>query len=113
MRGRMVSGNEYIWIVMGMGAVTFLPRWAPLIFLSKRRLPQIFVDWLDLVPVSILSALLLPVLVTSGSPRKIDLMRPELWVAVPTLLFAFKTKSLGGTVAVGMLLYWLAGQIWG
>jgi branched-subunit amino acid transport protein len=28
-------------------------------------------------------------------------------VAVPTLLFAIKTKSLGGTVVTGMGLYWL------
>ena len=28
---------------------------------------------------------------------------------VPTLLFAVKTRSLAGTVVVGMLLFWLAG----
>jgi len=31
--------------------------------------------------------------------------------ALPTLLFAMKTKSLGGTVVVGMLLFWLLGKI--
>ena len=38
-------------------------------------------------------------------------MRPELWVALPTFIFAWWTRSLGGTVVVGMLLFWLAGKL--
>lgn len=106
----MDHGN-YIWIVLGMGAVTFLPRWIPLFFLSNRNLPEWFVEWLDLIPVSILSALLIPALVTSGDPRRVVLLRPELFVAIPTVLFALKTRSLGGTVIIGMLLFWLAEKI--
>jgi branched-subunit amino acid transport protein len=34
-----------------------------------------------------------------------------MWVAIPTFAFAFFTKSLGGTVVVGMLLFWLAGKL--
>jgi branched-subunit amino acid transport protein len=30
----------------------------------------------------------------------------ELLAALPTLLFALKTRSLAGTVVVGMLCYW-------
>ncbi|CAB1067310.1 hypothetical protein D1AOALGA4SA_12 [Olavius algarvensis Delta 1 endosymbiont] len=105
----MVSA-EYLAVISGMGLVTFLPRWAPLVYLTKRSLPSWLVEWLDLIPAAILSALLLPELVTSGAPRTLDLMRPELAVAVPTFVFAILTKSLGGTVVVGMLLFWLAGK---
>ena len=106
----MVSG-EYMAVVVGMGFVTFLPRWLPLVYLTNRNLPPWLVEWLDLIPAAILSALLLPELVTAGAPRTLDFLRPELGVAVPTLIFAIFTKSLGGTVVVGMLLYWLAGKI--
>ena len=106
----MVSG-EYLTVIFGMGLVTFLPRWLPLVYLTKRSLPTWLVEWLDLIPAAILSALLLPELVTGSAPRTLDLMRPELAVAVPTFLFAIFTKSLGGTVIVGMLLYWMAGKI--
>jgi branched-subunit amino acid transport protein len=94
-----------------MGLVTFLPRWMPLYFLSNRRLPPWLIKWLDLIPVSILSALLAPALVTPGTPRHLSLCQPELLVAVPTFLFALKTRSLGGTVVIGMLLYWLTGKL--
>ncbi|MGB6282004.1 MAG: hypothetical protein WBG91_17460 [Syntrophobacteria bacterium] len=32
-------------------------------------------------------------------------------MALPTFLFALKTKSLGGTVVVGMLLFWIVGKL--
>jgi branched-subunit amino acid transport protein len=101
--------DTYLYILLGMGIVTYVPRWLPLALLSNRRLPEWFEQWLDLIPAAILSALILPILITTGAPRRLDLLRPELFVAVPTLLFAVKTRSLAGTVVVGMLLFWLAG----
>ncbi len=100
--------TEYFLLVLGMGLVTYVPRWFPLFFLSQRKLPRWFVEWLDLVPVAILSALILPDLLVLGVPRQFELFQAKSLVAIPTLLFALKTKSLGGTLIVGMLLYWLA-----
>ena len=102
--------KEYLVVVIGMGLVTFVPRWLPLVYLTRRNLPSWLVEWLDLIPAAILSALLLPHLVAAGEPRSLDFLRPELLVAVPTFLFAIFTKSLGGTVITGMLLFWLAGK---
>ncbi|HPC73200.1 MAG TPA: AzlD domain-containing protein [Syntrophales bacterium] len=93
-----------------MGLVTYIPRWFPLAFLSRRRLPGWFTTWLDFIPVSILSALVAPALITSGEPRHMDILRPELFVAVPTFIIALKTRSLGLTVVAGMLLFWVAGM---
>ena len=106
-----MTESGYLIIVFGMGLVTYLPRWFPLFFLAKRKLPKWFVEWLDLIPAAILSALLLPELVTTGQPRQILLWQPELLVAAPTFIFALITKSLGGTVVVGMILFWLTGKI--
>jgi len=103
--------SELIWLFIAMGAVTFIPRWLPLFYLSQRRLPEWFTDWLDLIPVAVLSALVVPEIMTVGVPRHLSLINPRLLVALPTFIFALKTKSLGGTVFAGMLLYWLAGII--
>jgi len=105
-----VMDPAYIYLLLGMGVVTYIPRWLPLFFLSDRKLPDWFVEWLDLIPAAILSALLLPELVLKGSPRHLDIFTPELLVAIPTFVFASLTKSLGGTVIVGMALFWLTGQ---
>jgi len=101
--------SEYLFLFAGMGAVTYLPRALPLLYLAHKKMPGWLIDWLGLIPVAVLSALLAPSLFSSTSDRHLDFGRPELIVALPTLLFALKTRSLGGTVLLGMLLYWLAG----
>ena len=106
-----MSSEEYLLLLVGMGLATYLPRWAPLLFLSERRLPAWLTEWLDLIPAAILSALVFPVLVVVGEPRQFDLFRPEVAAAVPTLLFAYRTRSLAGTVVVGMGLFWLLERI--
>jgi branched-subunit amino acid transport protein len=106
-----LSTLEYLLLFAGMGMVTYIPRWFPLFFLTQRQLPEWFVEWLDLIPVAILSALILPELLTAGTPRHLVLFDAKILVAMPTFLFAQKTRSLGGTVVVGMLLYWLA-RLW-
>jgi branched-subunit amino acid transport protein len=106
----MVS-KEYLAVIIGMGLVTFIPRWLPLIYLTKRRMPPWLVEWLDFIPAAILSAILLPALITDSATKSIDLGRPEFIVAIPTLLFATVTKSLGGTVIVGMILFGLAQKL--
>jgi branched-subunit amino acid transport protein len=102
---------DYVMIIVGMGLVTYIPRWFPLFMLTRRQLPRWFIEWLDFIPAAILSALVLPYLVTAGEPRHLDFFRPELIVAIPTLAFALKTRSLAGTVLVGMFLFWLAGFV--
>lgn len=102
---------DYLLLLLGMSLVTYLPRWLPLHYLSRRSLPEWFILWLELIPAAILSALLLPTLILDGDPRHLNLLRPELWVALPTFAFAWWTQSLGGTVVVGMLLFWVAGKV--
>lgn len=100
--------GEIIPIIIGMGVVTYIPRWLPLFFLTRRSLPSWLIEWLDFIPAAVLSALILPALVTADEPRHLVWTKPDLWVAIPTLFFALKTKSLAGTVVIGMALYWLA-----
>lgn len=101
----------YIGLVLAMGAVTYLPRMLPLMLLSKRRLPSWFAEWLELIPAAILSSLVAPTLFVHPDPRLFDPGKPELLAAVPTLLFALKTRSLAGSVIIGMLCYRLAKMI--
>ncbi len=104
-----MSGWQYLLIVAGMGAVTYLPRWLPLAFLARKKLPRWLVDWLEMVPAAILGALIAPILVIDQSGGAVDFTRLEFWVAIPTLAFAWFTRSLAGTVLVGMVLYWGLG----
>jgi len=66
------------------------------------------VEWLDLITVAILSALIVPGLFTTGPPRHPVVLDAKVAEALPTFAFAIKTRTLGGTVVAGMALYWLA-----
>ncbi len=102
--------TDYLLLVLGMGIVTYLPRWIPLIFLSRRTLPEELRQWLDFIPAAVLSALILPALVTAGEPRHLIFFQPALLVSIPTLIFAWKSRSLAGTVVIGMALFWIVGK---
>ena len=106
-----MSVPEYLLLLLGMGLVTYIPRLVPLVVLAGRRLPEWLVEWLDLIPVAILAALLFPLLVISEDSGSINLFSPELLVAVPTAIIALKAKSLSVTVIAGMLIFWAVGFI--
>jgi len=101
-----MSSGKYLLLVLVMGAVTYLPRMLPLVFLSRQRLPPWLSEWLELIPAAILSAMIAPSLFAHSNPRVLALGKPELLAAIPTLLFSLKTRSLAATVLVGMACYW-------
>jgi branched-subunit amino acid transport protein len=98
---------DYLLLFGGMGLATYLPRALPLLYLAHREMPRWLIDWLGLIPVAILSSLLAPALFADPAARSLVIGKLELLVAVPTVIFSLKTRSLGGTVLVGMLFYWL------
>ena len=106
-----MSSRDFLLLMISMGAVTYLPRMIPLVMLSRRALPQWFAEWLELIPVAILSALIAPTLFAHSDPRIFTLGKIELLAALPTLLCAVKTRSLAGTVVVGMFCYWGLGLV--
>ena len=89
--------------ILGMSLVTFLPRLLPAWLLSSRQLPPLVIAWLRYVPAAVLSALLVPgILMPEG---RLDLSATNLYLLAffPTLLVAWKTRSLFSAVMVGML----------
>jgi len=103
--------REIVMIIIGMAVVTYLPRWIPLLFLTRHHLSPWLVEWLNFVPAAILSALVFPSILTGGDVRHLTYDKPDLWAAIPTLIFALKTKSLAGTVLVGMACFWFASRL--
>lgn len=103
--------TEYLLLVIGMGLVTYIPRYLPLFLLAQRDLPRWLIEWLDMIPAAILSALVFSELFLSGSPRHLELISAKSLAAIPTLLIAIKTRSLGWTVISGMAIFWIAEKI--
>ena len=88
--------------ILGMCLVTYLPRLLPVWLLSSRQLPKVVITWLRYVPAAVLSAMLLPSLLLQGTRLHLWADNLYLLAAIPTLLVAWKTRSMFATVLVGM-----------
>jgi branched-subunit amino acid transport protein len=89
------------WLALaGMVAVTFGSRYAGLAL--RTELPAFWVRFLHFVPIAVFAALVTPSL--DG-----DLGEGEIRVvgALATVVVAWRTKSLGLSIAAGMIVFWL------
>lgn len=97
-----------VLLLLGMAAVTFLPRFLPLALLSRFSLSPRLKESLGYMPVAILSAILFPALFSTADSSFI--LQPRLILAallVAVLMYYFKNLWLA--VITGMLVYWLLG----
>ena len=108
--------TDQLLLILGMAAVTYIPRLLPLWLLSSKSLHPAFMRWLEMVPPAVLAALLAPSLFlqkNAGGAEKLFFSTDNLFLlaALPTFLVAYTTKSFFGTVAAGMaavaLLRWM------
>ena len=95
--------------IVGMAAVTYLPRLLPLLLLTRGQAASSGLSpwveaWLRYVPAAVLAAMLLPGLFVAGGRLSLRLDNLYLWAAIPTLLIAWKTRSLVGAVLAGMVI---------
>jgi len=96
--------NEIVLLTMvGMMAVTYLPRLLPAWFLRGKTLHPFIEAWLKYVPVAVLAALLLPSLLITEGQINLNWNNLYLWAALPAGLTAWKTRSMFATVLVGMV----------
>lgn len=89
--------------ILGMAAVTYVPRVLPLLTLARRNLPEAVARWLSFIPAAVLAAMLLPALTLTDQGLDLSEKNVFLWAALPCFLTGWKTKSAAATVAVGMV----------
>lgn len=97
-------------LILGMGIVTFLPRFLPMAFLTRWVLPEKVKKGLDYIPISILSAIVFPILFFNEE-GEIGVHSHYLFSGIPVFIFAWKVKSIWASVILGMLIYWGLGFI--
>lgn len=93
--------NALILVIMGMAIVTYIPRMVPMVYLSDREIPSWLNEWLGYIPVTVLAALLFPILFKNEDKIRLT-DNPYLLAAIPTFIIGFYTKNIFVTVLVGM-----------
>ena len=101
-----------IWIlIVGMAIVTYVPRMIPLLIFSKINLPPWLESWLKYIPVGIFSALVFPDIFIRNQMFSMTINNIELISSILVFAVAFKTRSLGLSVIVGIISYWVLGEV--
>jgi branched-subunit amino acid transport protein len=95
-------------LILGMAAVTFLPRFVPLALFTRWSLPERIKRALHFMPTAIMAAIVFPILFSSPE-GKIAFEPRLILAALPVFPFAYRFKNLWGSVALGMVLYWALG----
>lgn len=97
-------------LILGMALVTFLPRFLPMALLRRLAVPEDVRKGLDYFPISILSALVFPIFFFNGEGGT-EIQPQYLLSSIPVFLFAWKVRSLWGSVLLGMVIFWGLGFI--
>ncbi|MDP4085066.1 MAG: AzlD domain-containing protein [Bacillota bacterium] len=86
--------HEIIWMIVGMGFVTYAPRMLPFVLFKEKELPSFLQGILKNVPYAILGALIFP---------GILLIQKDIWFGLLGAAVAFVMAFLGANVIIVVL----------
>ncbi|MGG0719176.1 AzlD domain-containing protein [Robertmurraya massiliosenegalensis] len=86
--------SEIVWMIIGMGVVTFIPRMLPFVLFRGKELPEFLQSVLRNVPYATLGALIFP---------GILFIQEDIWYGVLGAAVAFGIAFLGANVIVVVL----------
>lgn len=96
---------QLLEVVLVMTIVTYGPRVLPFLLFKGKNVQGFARDFIELVPIALLAALVIPELVTPrGSIEMIH--NPFLWAGVSTFLFARFVPNLFMGIIFGMSVFW-------
>ncbi|KHD46255.1 AzlD domain-containing protein [Streptococcus hongkongensis] len=95
--------HNVIFLVLVLGfLVSWFPRVLPFILTRYKSLPNLFLLFLEYLPLAILFALTLASITQTRTGQLPKINLPFLFAALPTFLVAYRFKNLFVTVLVGV-----------
>ena len=99
--------------ILFMGLVTFATRLGPILFFSRREMPELLQRALRYVPTAVLTAIILPEMLYPGGELALSLMNMRLVAGIAAAFVAWRSHNFFWTSAVGMAVLWLGNWVVG
>ncbi len=96
---------EILQIILVMAAVTYGARVLPFLLLRNKQIGGVLKSFIQLVPVALLAALVIPEFVLYQE-NDFTFLNPYLLAGISTFIFARKVPNLLMSVLFGMVVYW-------
>ena len=103
-----MDGALKLWIVIVVvGALNYLSRLSFIAFFANRSVPPLLARALRFVPVAMLTALVIPMILSSSAAGALSGVNPRIPAAIVAFVVGFFTRSTLKTLVAGMLSLWL------
>jgi branched-subunit amino acid transport protein len=99
---------NYVWLIIGMAAVTFTIRAAVFVLGERLPFPPIVRTALSFVPVTVLTAIIVPMAVSPhGHDAELTWRNPQLVGALAAIAVSAWTRRPLLTIAVGLVVFFV------
>ncbi|WP_299876134.1 AzlD domain-containing protein [uncultured Cocleimonas sp.] len=99
--------NEWL-LIIGMMALTFIPRYLPIALAGKFRIPPLLGRALEFVPIAVLTAIIAQTSLVHDGELDIAFSNPYLYALIAAVITAWITKHTFKTILVGLIVYAIA-----
>jgi branched-subunit amino acid transport protein len=101
-----------IWVVMAViGALTFLTRLSFIALAGRWEAPPLFRSALRFVPITVLTAIILPELVMHTGTLDLSPTNPRLLAGLIAIFVAWRTRNTVLTIVIGLMAFWVLQAI--
>jgi branched-subunit amino acid transport protein len=94
-------------MILGMALVTFGVRYPVLAILGKLNLPEAVMRALRYVPVAVLTAIVVPTMISPNGTPELSFTNAYLVAGVVSAIIAWSTRKLLPTIVLGMIFFLL------
>ena len=103
-----MEGALKLWIVIvAVGALNYLSRLSFIAFFASREMPPLLARALRFVPAAMLTALVLPMVLTPSAAGTLAGVNPRIPAAIVAAVVAYFARSTLKTLGSGMATLWL------
>ena len=103
-----MEGALKLWIVIvAVGALNYLSRVSFIAFFASREMPPLLARALKFVPAAMLTALVLPMVLTPSAAGTLAGLNPRIPAATVAAVVAYFTRSTLKTLGTGMVSLWV------
>ena len=103
---------EHFWLILICFGVALVPRFLPLLFFRKRKIPRWFNEWMSYVPVSLFTALVVKnIFITPTYAFSLSGKAPELIATLIVIGVAYWTRSMAISVILGLISIFLLSLV--
>lgn len=94
---------QHFWLVILSFCVALAPRFLPLLFFRKRKIPKWFNHWMEFIPISLFTSLVVKdIFITKAYTFSAASHQPEIIASIFVILISYWTRSMALSVVAGL-----------